>query len=213
LEGNPEYIIHYHHCNTLQNFNIFNNDIERNKNFTFDFTDTVFKKNGYTLSMMVDSTGVEWKTYNKIINPNWVGDWQLELFLLAGGRLGYFCCETMGVYRIHNAGMISSVFEKQSRLYHLEMRYCVLLAFFNFTKILNYKKQIKYRCFLLLVNMAKLSNTWLAFKYSLKASIIFLSNFKFIFLEKRVTPRFLFLNGKTIIKRIFLLNKVYSSVF
>lgn len=200
LENNPEYIIHYHHCNTDMNDKIINLDTNKKEDFEFDFVDSVYKKNGYTLSLMFESTGINWADFYNILVHRWVGDWQLELFLLSKGGKGYFSTQTMGIYRKHSNGITSLFYGMKSQLYYHEARYDVLWGFLNFVKIEKYRKNLKYRCFMLSFELAKYSEKTNARIYAIKAIRLFKSNIIFIMFYKRIT-------GKYLLKSIYLILK------
>ncbi len=105
LEANHDLVLAYHHCNSLVDGQIINNDIHRSTDFTFGLKDSLYGKNGFSVSMMYKNEGLDLDTLFGIAKGALVGDWPMELFLLKNGAKGIYMSSTMAVYREHVGGV------------------------------------------------------------------------------------------------------------
>ncbi len=105
LEAKPGYSICYHQCITLTDSGIQHIENNRKKNHEFNFLDSLYGKNGATLSIVYRSECLNIPQYSMITKDSLIGDWPTELLLLSQGCKGFYMAETMGVYRNHAGGI------------------------------------------------------------------------------------------------------------
>jgi hypothetical protein len=191
----------YHSCARSVKNKIVH-DGKNNSDFTFDFSDTVYIKKGATLSMLFRNNKKQLELFKAIMHPTWFGDWQLEQFLLVDGSRGFFFSEVMGVYRIHDNGLMNTYFSRFSTLQKIKMQADWFTVLLNMPKSKFHQKHLKYQLLKLYLQLAKHSNNEESKEYSKKVIRIFLSNFRFNILVKRLSPKCIVGNGLVLLVNI-----------
>jgi len=204
LEGNEDYAIHYHHCNTLKNDYLVDNDANRRiRNFSFNFDNTVYRKNGYTLSMIFRKSLLNYSEFINICNFSWVGDWQLELYLMSKGNQGYYSIETMGVYRDHDGGIINSHFKKLNSVDHSLHRITILLKYLSFVSIRSFKMSLRHRIFIQAEIIVINGNLYQSLKYFILMLRIYFVIPVYLYHEKKVPLKIVPRAFYYLLKKIF----------
>ena len=116
LEKTPGYSICYHHCLNLKDGEFVDWDDRKSKSSEFNFLDSLYGKNGYTVSMMFRNEDFNINEYIAIAEHALIGDWPLELLLLSKNKKGFFLPETMAIYRYHMAGISKRPVPKETFL-------------------------------------------------------------------------------------------------
>lgn len=124
LEANKNYSLCYHHCNVINYLHYLNVQDIRKKNYTFSFVSSLYSKNGFSVSTVYRTEDFNIKQYEEIIRGALIGDWPMELLLLAQGKKGYFMAETMGVYRDHAEGATKKNFLAKDEYYERRLAIC-----------------------------------------------------------------------------------------
>jgi len=104
LERNEDVTVIYHRVGVIGQVGkraTINNQ-KRNGDFYFTLNDSIQAKQGATLSMMFRKSIITKMPMNLVSDLS-IGDWPLECWLTLYGR-GFFCNQSMGVYRIHEKG-------------------------------------------------------------------------------------------------------------
>lgn len=109
MEANPSYALTYHRVDVVNlgktDLILANQLIE--KNYSFEFLDSLQGKHGATLSMFFRSE-VTKKIAIDFDSEIAVGDWPLECLCTLLGK-GFFFNESMGVYRVHSQGVTKAL--------------------------------------------------------------------------------------------------------
>lgn len=109
LETNPEYTLIYHRVEVISKdqsqSSLGNQQIHRS--YSFGFADSLQGKHGASLSMVFCADVIRQIPVSTISRLA-VGDWPLECLCTLLGK-GFFLNEPMGVYRVHNQGVNSTL--------------------------------------------------------------------------------------------------------